>query len=137
MSNNKPAKQISQTSALVTGILGILIPVGLQNFIARRTAWGFIHLGSKLLLPAGYFIWLFDGYCAGGKFCSKPPSFLAFIGSFIIALCITTLVLNLVECAKIINKGKIIFKKESSILGIAVLILTLIVFAYRYCLYLS
>ena len=37
----------------------------------------------------GFFFFLFDGYCAGGKFCSRMPGFLAFLGAFLMVISIT------------------------------------------------
>ena len=131
--DNQSETILSQEKAITIGIVGIILPIGIQDFATKRTSWGIVHLLSLLLVPVGFFFWAFDGYCAGGKFCSSPPGALALLGSFVIGLAIALLVLNLFECIRLMSTCKIEFSKKSFqiIFYSSIVILTALLFAER------
>ena len=46
----------------------------------------FCILVAAPLIVFGPLVVIFDGFCAGGSFCSRPPGFLSLIGSAMLAL---------------------------------------------------
>lgn len=134
--NNQPKQPVllpNKNSALIVGIVGLLVPVGIQDFVVHRFFWGSMHIISLLLSPIGFFFLVFDGYCAGGKFCTQPPGMMSFIGSCILGWALVLLVLNIFECLRLISNRTIVFSKKyfTVTMTISVIVATVILFIYR------
>ena len=136
---NESTLSLKEESAIIVGIIGLLLPVGIQDFVVHRFFWGSMHIAFLLLSPVGLFLWLFDGYCAGGEFCSRPPGIMSFIGSFILGCALSLLILNLIECMKLMLSRTIVFSKKSSAItmGIFTIVIIAALFAYRLFMYYS
>lgn len=124
---------IERRKARVIGIIGIILPIGIQDFVTKRYFWGFCHLLSPLMAIIGALLFAFDGYCAGGKICTSPPGILALIGAFLFTSSIVFLVLNLFECVRLMTTGKIEYSKKSFSITmfLSIFLLTVLLFALR------
>ena len=133
----KPVVELSDSKAAVIGVIGILLPIGIQDFVVHRFFWGFMHLLSLILVPIGLFLYLFDGYCAGGRFCTSPPGILSFISSCFLGASLALLIFNLVECLELISKRRIVFpeKTVAIVMSITTVVAVLAFFIFRLCMY--
>lgn len=131
--SNKSTIILNSNSALIIGIIGLLLPIGIQDFVVHRFFWGSMHIMSLLLYPVGFFLWVFDGYCAGGKFCTQPPGILSIIGSCILGWALVLLILNLFECGRLISSHTIVFSKKSFTMTmvISTIVIMVVLFVYR------
>ena len=109
----KPIVELSNSRAITIGIIGILIPIGIQDFAVRRFFWGSMHLISLLLCPISFLAYAFDGWCAGGSFCTQPPGIVSFLSSCVLGWASVLLVLNLFECVRLISSNRIMYSKKS------------------------
>lgn len=55
-----------------------------------------ILVAAPLIILSPIFI-IFDGFCSGGSFCSRPPGIIAFLGSAVFALGIQLIVIAIRE----------------------------------------
>ena len=135
--SNKSTIILNSNSALIVGIVGLLLPIGIQDFVVHRFFWGSMHIVSLLLCPVGFLLWAFDGYCAGGKVCTQPPGILSIIGSCILGWTLVLLILNLFECVRLISSHTIVFSKKSFTMTMVIsTIVTMVAFfVYRLFIY--
>lgn len=131
--NDKPAIILGKKEAILVGILGLIIPIGIQDFVTHRYSWGILHLLSLILSPIAALFYIFDGYCEGGKECSSPPGVGCFCSSILLATAVVLLVLNLIECSRLISNRTITFSRKSLIITttIFILIAAMLLFGYR------
>lgn len=127
--------RLSENKAIIIGIIGIFLPVGTQDFAVRRFFWGSMHLISLLLAPVGFFLYIFDGFCAGGESCMRPPGVMSILGSCILGLATSLLVLNFIECVKLMISGTIVFSKKVSAIAMFVFTNIAVVAWFVYKLY--
>lgn len=129
---------ISKSRAILVGILGIILPIGIQDFVVDRVGWGLFHLISRIAFIPGYFIVLSDGLCAGGSFCQRAPGIFSIIGSVIIATNIASLAFNLFECILLMEKRTIDCPKKlaKNIVLVITIIFSVLVFVFKFLSYL-
>ena len=128
---------LGKDNAIIVGIVGILLPIGIQDYVVHRFFWGSMHTVSLLLSPIGLFLWIFDGYCAGGRFCTQPPGLMGFLGSCILGWALVLLILNLFECVRLMSSRTIVFSKKSftKTMVVSTIAMIVIFFACRFFMY--
>ena len=129
VTNNAGTKMLGENASIVIGVIGIFIPIGIQDFATKRYGWATFHILSKFLGVLGFMLWLFDGYCAGGYFCSRAPGIIAFIGSIGVSAAVISFIFGIIECAQLMSKRKITIKFRMAL--VFILVLTIPIFLYR------
>ncbi len=112
MSKQEPAKNAKKTKNKANEALFTVLRVIAQI------------IGCIIAIPVGCFTWVFDGYCGGGKWCSRPPGIATILFTFLALLSISQFFLTSKK-----------FKNKRIVILIITIVLTILLYIYRLSVY--
>ena len=109
----------STKKSSAVAIISFFIPIGIQDFYVCRYAWGFFHLFAAPCVLPWVELSAFDVLLGS-------PTIFSFIANFFLSVFIVSIILNCIECNKLLKTGRIDMEKTGNFVLFSVFIIMLI-----------